>query len=183
MIMIHRNEPVKIIIMKIIFKSELIDVFHLFQPAAKKEESYWSYFGAFSWPFLIDYIWGLLLFKHSWNKTQKTGVRFSKAKTKTKIVQWPGTSVNMKNLTKTFKIIQISTFFPNLVTRQTGRSKFILSFNVLLYGYCSSKSQGWMELDKSNWIELVIEMWSTITFNLLHRLLLDRLLRIFDFFD
>ena len=111
MIMIHRNEPVKIIIMKIIFKSELIDVFHLFQPAAKKEESYWSYFGAFSWPFLIDYIWGLLLFKHSWNKTQKTGVRFSKAKTKTKIVQWPGTSVNMKNLTKTFKIIQISTFF------------------------------------------------------------------------
>ena len=58
--MIHRNEPVKIIIMKIIFKSELIDVFHLFQPAAKKEESYWSYFGAFSWPFLIDYIWGLL---------------------------------------------------------------------------------------------------------------------------
>ena len=35
--MIHRNEPVKIIIMKIIFKSEPIDVFHLFQPAAKKK--------------------------------------------------------------------------------------------------------------------------------------------------
>ena len=86
MIMIHRNEPVKIIIMKIIFKSELIDVFHLFQPAAKKKnliDLILEPFPDHSWLIIFGGFW---LFKHSWNKTQKTGVRFSKAKTKTKIV-------------------------------------------------------------------------------------------------